>query len=129
LPEVLAGRPTSESASIPDAAPSAGELLDFEAGAEVPQTLTFAQLKALIEQGRTDEIPNNKHIPDVLSVLIFFSSSFALLTPAFRKTHRASRIRVSGESPGRCRRLRLSSDPYCDVFSPFLAVANVTPNS
>ncbi|KAI0718521.1 hypothetical protein C8T65DRAFT_638253 [Cerioporus squamosus] len=34
---------------------------------EEPQTLTFAQLKALIEQGRTDEIPNNKVIPNVLS--------------------------------------------------------------
>ena len=32
------------------------------------QTLTFAQLKELIEQGRTDEIPNNKVIPNILSV-------------------------------------------------------------
>ncbi|KAI1790101.1 hypothetical protein LXA43DRAFT_1018334 [Ganoderma leucocontextum] len=31
------------------------------------QTLTFAQLKELIEQGKTDEIPNNKLIPNVLS--------------------------------------------------------------
>lgn len=30
--------------------------------------LSFAQLKTLIEQGRTDEIPNNKTIPNVLSV-------------------------------------------------------------
>ncbi|OSC98132.1 hypothetical protein PYCCODRAFT_1418389 [Trametes coccinea BRFM310] len=34
---------------------------------EEPQMLSFAQLKALIEQGRTDEIPNNKVIPNVLS--------------------------------------------------------------
>ncbi|RDX44601.1 hypothetical protein OH76DRAFT_1421335 [Lentinus brumalis] len=34
---------------------------------EEPQTLTFAQLTTLIEQGRTDEIPNNKVIPNVLS--------------------------------------------------------------
>ena len=39
-----------------------------EGAKEEPQTLTFAQLKALIEQGRTDEIPNNKVIPDILSV-------------------------------------------------------------
>ena len=32
------------------------------------QTLTFAQLKELIEQGRTDEIPNNGVIPNILSV-------------------------------------------------------------
>ncbi|KAI0643946.1 hypothetical protein C8Q79DRAFT_163509 [Trametes meyenii] len=30
--------------------------------------LSFAQLKTLIEQGRTDEIPNNKIIPNVLSM-------------------------------------------------------------
>ncbi len=38
---------------------------------EVPveaRTLTFAELQALIEQGKTDEIPNNKHIPDALNV-------------------------------------------------------------
>ncbi|KAI9464000.1 hypothetical protein BJY52DRAFT_1250910 [Lactarius psammicola] len=37
---------------------------------EVPvaaRTLTFAELQALIEQGKTDEIPNNKHIPDALN--------------------------------------------------------------
>ncbi|KAI0367673.1 hypothetical protein BV20DRAFT_949806 [Pilatotrama ljubarskyi] len=32
-----------------------------------PEMLSFAQLKMLIEQGRTDEIPNNKIIPDALS--------------------------------------------------------------
>ncbi|KAI0672492.1 hypothetical protein C8Q78DRAFT_1027574 [Trametes maxima] len=35
---------------------------------EESQMLSFAQLKALIEQGRTDEIPNNKIVPNVLSV-------------------------------------------------------------
>jgi len=30
--------------------------------------LTFAELKTLIEQGKTDGIPNNKVIPDTLSV-------------------------------------------------------------
>jgi hypothetical protein len=40
-----------------------------------PEVLTFAQLKELIEQGRTDEIPNNKHIPDVISVSRRLSSS------------------------------------------------------
>ncbi|KAA1474442.1 hypothetical protein DENSPDRAFT_882804 [Dentipellis sp. KUC8613] len=34
---------------------------------EEPQHLTFAQLKELIEQGKTDEIPNNKKIPDALN--------------------------------------------------------------
>ena len=34
---------------------------------ELP-ALTFAQLKELIELGKTDEIPNNKIIPDGLNV-------------------------------------------------------------
>ncbi|EJF55947.1 hypothetical protein BD309DRAFT_961733 [Dichomitus squalens] len=48
----------SDSSTIP---------LRLPAGNQEQQTLTFAQLKELIEQGRTDEIPNNKIIPNVLS--------------------------------------------------------------
>jgi len=36
---------------------------------ETPRTLTFAELQTLIEQGKTDEIPNNKHIPDAINVV------------------------------------------------------------
>jgi hypothetical protein len=36
--------------------------------AETPRTLTFAELQTAIEQGKTDDIPNNKDIPDVLNV-------------------------------------------------------------
>ncbi|KAI0694102.1 hypothetical protein BC835DRAFT_1030956 [Cytidiella melzeri] len=32
-----------------------------------PRTLSFAELKELIEQGKTDQIPNNRIIPDELS--------------------------------------------------------------
>lgn len=32
------------------------------------RVLTFAELKSLIEQGKTDNIPNNKIIPDTLNV-------------------------------------------------------------
>ncbi|KZT63208.1 hypothetical protein DAEQUDRAFT_734081 [Daedalea quercina L-15889] len=32
-----------------------------------PRTLSFAELKALIEQGKTDQIPNNRQIPDELN--------------------------------------------------------------
>ena len=32
------------------------------------RALTFTELQALIEQGKTDEIPNNRHIPDALNV-------------------------------------------------------------
>jgi hypothetical protein len=43
---------------------------------ETPRTLTFAELQTLIEQGKTDEIPNNKHIPDAINVV---SISYAVL--------------------------------------------------
>lgn len=36
--------------------------------AEEPQVLSFAELKELIEQGKTDQIPNNRVIPNDLSV-------------------------------------------------------------
>lgn len=36
--------------------------------AEEVRTLTFTELRSLIEQGKTDGIPNNKLIPDVLNV-------------------------------------------------------------
>ena len=35
---------------------------------EETRILTFAELKALIEEGKTDLIPNNKDIPEALSV-------------------------------------------------------------
>jgi hypothetical protein len=43
------------------------------ASLETPRTLTFAELQALIEQGKTDEIPNNKPIPDELNVGLAFT--------------------------------------------------------
>jgi len=47
---------------------------------EVPRTLTFAELQSLIEQGKTDEIPNNKHIPDTINVVSLTLSLAAWLT-------------------------------------------------
>ncbi|KAI0039121.1 hypothetical protein FA95DRAFT_1504616 [Auriscalpium vulgare] len=34
---------------------------------EESRTLSFAELQLLIEQGKTDQIPNNKHIPEELN--------------------------------------------------------------
>ncbi|KAJ3557615.1 hypothetical protein NM688_g1379 [Phlebia brevispora] len=38
-----------------------------DGGVAETRILSFAELKALIEQGKTDEIPNNRVIPDVLN--------------------------------------------------------------
>ncbi|KAH8981927.1 hypothetical protein EDB86DRAFT_3086629 [Lactarius hatsudake] len=43
--------------------------------AQAARTLTFAELQALIDQGKTDEIPNNKHIPDALNDAVPSQSS------------------------------------------------------
>ena len=45
---------------------------------EEAHILTFAELKALIEQGKTDGIPNNKLIPNILSVSSSTSPSLSL---------------------------------------------------
>jgi uncharacterized protein DUF5572 len=37
---------------------------------EASRTLTFAELQSLIEQGKTDKIANNKHIPDTINVAL-----------------------------------------------------------
>ncbi|KAI0824553.1 hypothetical protein BC628DRAFT_1378319 [Trametes gibbosa] len=55
----------SSTESISTAAAVEVALADSDQPA--PQMLSLAQLKALIEEGRTDEIPNNKVIPNVLS--------------------------------------------------------------
>jgi hypothetical protein len=39
-----------------------------ETAPEESRILTFAEIKDLIEQGKTDQIPNNKYIPNVISV-------------------------------------------------------------
>lgn len=45
----------------------AHEQRDGKATGEEAPTLSFAELKELIEQGKTEGIPNNKLIPDVLN--------------------------------------------------------------
>ncbi|KIM71172.1 hypothetical protein PILCRDRAFT_83051 [Piloderma croceum F 1598] len=35
--------------------------------ADESRTLTFAELKDLIEEGKTDQIPNNKYIPEAIN--------------------------------------------------------------
>lgn len=44
------------------------EARDYERRLKAPRVLSFAELKELIESGRVDQIPNNKFIPEKLSV-------------------------------------------------------------
>ncbi|KAH9937833.1 uncharacterized protein BXZ73DRAFT_89252 [Epithele typhae] len=66
LDEARAARNGSSNVDAPVTTSVHPPASDVATDAE-PPTLTFAQLKALIEQGKTDEIPNNKTIPNVLS--------------------------------------------------------------
>lgn len=38
-----------------------------QAAGDSARTLTFTELKALIEQGKTESVPNNRLIPNVLN--------------------------------------------------------------
>ena len=49
------------------------------ASSSEPRPLSFAEIKELIEQGRTDQIPNNRVIPDELSVSYLANPSYPAL--------------------------------------------------
>lgn len=85
---------------------------------EAPRTLTFAELQSLIEQGKMDEIPNNKHIPDTINVVLIPYSILSCLADNFhdRKPYPASRAPRNARSPGRSHRSR------DDVRGPRLAL-------
>jgi hypothetical protein len=51
-----------------------------ETSANEPRVLTFAELKELIQQGKTDQIPNNRIVPEGLNVGALFSSPWSLFT-------------------------------------------------
>jgi hypothetical protein len=55
---------------------------------EAPRTLTFAELQSLIEQGKMDEIPNNKHIPDTINVVLI---SYSILSFLAHNAHTGGR--------------------------------------
>jgi len=50
---------------------------------ESPRTLTFAELQSLVEQGKTDEIPNNKDIPEAINVVPISYSVLSCLAHEF----------------------------------------------
>jgi hypothetical protein len=68
-----------------------------------PRTLTFAEIQTLIEQGRTDEIPNNKRILDTLNVGLGSVYLRLYLTDVAtgRSIPPVSRALLSGKSPGK----------------------------
>ncbi|KAH7910540.1 hypothetical protein BJ138DRAFT_1152657 [Hygrophoropsis aurantiaca] len=55
-----------EALNVNDTVPRSGELSIAHQEVE-NRVLTFAELKTLIEQGKTDDIPNNRIIPDSLN--------------------------------------------------------------
>ncbi|KZP20468.1 hypothetical protein FIBSPDRAFT_932175 [Athelia psychrophila] len=57
--------PTTEPS--PDMGSSVSEHVAPASTGEESHTLTFSELKDLIEQGKTDDIPNNKIIPEAIN--------------------------------------------------------------
>ncbi|KZP22220.1 hypothetical protein FIBSPDRAFT_953063 [Athelia psychrophila] len=51
----------------PDMGSSVSEHVVLTSTGEESRTLTFSELKDLIEQGKTDDIPNNKIIPEAIN--------------------------------------------------------------
>jgi len=58
-------QPTNASSIVPPIPPTSSFSPD---NADETRTLTFAELKELIETGKVDQIPNNKVIPEALNV-------------------------------------------------------------
>jgi hypothetical protein len=72
--------------------------------ADESRTLTFAELKDLIEEGKTDQIPNNRYIPEAINVslnLFDLDLSFSRITFYPRKLLRANHKHRRGRNPGR----------------------------
>ena len=56
--------------SVNGTSATSSELSSSEVEESEARTLTFTELKELIESGKTDQIPNNRHIPNDLHVCI-----------------------------------------------------------
>ncbi|KAI0340345.1 hypothetical protein BDW22DRAFT_1334412 [Trametopsis cervina] len=61
-PESTGSSSADEGNNVQDPSTAAPNLFPSE-----PRALSLAELKELIEQGKTDQIPNNRVIPDILS--------------------------------------------------------------
>lgn len=59
------GSSSADEGNVQDPSTAAPNLFPSE-----PRALSLAELKELIEQGKTDQIPNNRVIPDILSVRV-----------------------------------------------------------
>jgi hypothetical protein len=72
--------------------------------ADESRTLTFAELKDLIEEGKTDQIPNNRYIPEAINVnpnLLHLDLSVSRIHFYLRKLLRVNHKHRQGRNPGR----------------------------
>ena len=88
-PESVVERRDRSSKTVPSISGSATRLSAQDH--EEIRILTFAELKALIEEGKTDLIPNNKDIPEALSVRIIRAiSSYVVIVVHNRMSFQAN---------------------------------------
>lgn len=78
--DVRSHQDRADPRTFTETAPSSSSYLDRE-----NRPLTFAELKTLIEEGKTDSIPNNKDIPDTLNVSLSHDLTYMVIT--LSRTH------------------------------------------
>jgi hypothetical protein len=76
-------------------APAASQLQTDVQELDPPRTLTFMEIKELIEQGKTDDIPNNRIIPDILNA----SSLLKLILVSIADTNQSRRLLRASRKP------------------------------
>jgi hypothetical protein len=104
----ITGHSISEEEARPSETPLAVEAAPTTTTASVQETpgdvLTFDQLKDLIERGKADLIPNNRHIPEGLNVsagLCVFSSRPQSQSRSHRNRYQANRKPPCDRNRGR----------------------------
>jgi hypothetical protein len=120
---VLAGHGTKAASTIPLES-NANSVTEM--AAEEPRVLSFAELKELIEQGKTDQIPNNRIIPDELSVCnVSPSRSFSFDMLYYRKRLLACLSLLSGRNLGRPK----SASTSYKLFQEYQSLCPVPTNN
>lgn len=118
-------RPNVQQTSIPS---SSTVIHAPQTTGEEHRILSFDELRELILHGKTDQIPNNKDIPDKLNVRIIDLYNVTLLIYHFRRRTllQASRRRLHRRNHGRlCNECQLrgchaSSNTYSSPYAIFL---------
>lgn len=74
LPSVSGNASVTQQSTAATTVPSSSDMVQTAGAENETRTLSFAELTELIQQGKTDQIPNNRDIPNELNVCLFVTS-------------------------------------------------------